>query len=462
MNRFFMVACFVIAPLFAGCLPQELVVWSPDGNRSAVISQNGDLYLCDEAGTLSPLALPPSLEHAVEKVAWLPDSKQLVLVAERSANSWDNAADVFEPQTRQRIIQIASKVQQELLVYEGEIDKFEPVSTSCQERDYIRLVLMYLRDHGNDDVRKKLAKSESIREMKVAISAIAICSSLNAKPQTRQITELAGENIYINVAPDGSAIAFTIENVIGSQTSLNVIADSANTMPKIVSENTSAFCDWTPDGHSLVFIQATGDINDAQFGAIATRRVRDDSGSILAELPEPQTHAGLVFSKDLQVRCMHDGTILFAAHDINLPCTTADLPQRASLYMINPARQAMLSPVFGRATYAEIPCDVRLFQLSPNREHIAVLSSDSEVTVVSLISGEVNIVQPIKAEGASRLMPTWRNDDELCFLSPVDGQETVENWQVVIWSLSKGSGRTISETWPSDVMRGFARSSDKH
>src|SRR5690554_3548404 len=96
MNRFFMVACFVIAPLFAGCLPQELVVWSPDGNRSAVISQNGDLYLCDETGTLSPLALPPSLEHAVEKVAWLPDSKQLVLVAERSANSWDNAADVFE------------------------------------------------------------------------------------------------------------------------------------------------------------------------------------------------------------------------------------------------------------------------------------------------------------------------------------------------------------------------------
>ena len=67
---------------------QDRVTWSPDGTRAAVLGDDG-LHVCDVAGKLSPVLVPD-----VRCVAWMPDSKRMVVCIEGESKNW--RAEVYE------------------------------------------------------------------------------------------------------------------------------------------------------------------------------------------------------------------------------------------------------------------------------------------------------------------------------------------------------------------------------
>src|SRR5438477_13122765 len=72
----------LLVAVIAGCDPEQLVVWSPDGSKAAVIGADG-LHICDPGGKLTPL-----LVKDVRKVAWFADSDRVAAVREVKIASW--------------------------------------------------------------------------------------------------------------------------------------------------------------------------------------------------------------------------------------------------------------------------------------------------------------------------------------------------------------------------------------
>jgi WD40-like Beta Propeller Repeat len=78
---------FLAALLIVGCVPDR-IVWSPDGSRAAVLGDDG-LHVCDVAGKLSPVLVP-----GATCMAWMPDSKRMVVCVEGESKNW--SAQVYE------------------------------------------------------------------------------------------------------------------------------------------------------------------------------------------------------------------------------------------------------------------------------------------------------------------------------------------------------------------------------
>src|SRR3954466_13735983 len=83
------VLCLVVAGML-GCDPEQVVVWSPDGSRAAVIGGDG-LHVADSSGKLSGV-----LVKDVRKAAWFSDSIHVVLAREVKVSNWKEACKYLE------------------------------------------------------------------------------------------------------------------------------------------------------------------------------------------------------------------------------------------------------------------------------------------------------------------------------------------------------------------------------
>ena len=91
--------------LFSGCVPEQRIIWSPDGEQAVVLGREDDeqtLYLCDGNGTLSPKLFDNAL-----RVAWRPDSRGLVLSRGQVVTSWAETEPLLAPEERSELVDIA-------------------------------------------------------------------------------------------------------------------------------------------------------------------------------------------------------------------------------------------------------------------------------------------------------------------------------------------------------------------
>ena len=72
--------------LLGGCLPDEFIWWSPEGQTAAVRTSKG-LRLAGTNGQLSAVILPGEIQSAT----WLPDGSSLVVSRSFKLTNWDAA-----------------------------------------------------------------------------------------------------------------------------------------------------------------------------------------------------------------------------------------------------------------------------------------------------------------------------------------------------------------------------------
>jgi hypothetical protein len=399
--------------LLSGCLEKHLV-WSPDGERAAVIAKGGTegtdgLYLCDADGKLTARLVP-----GVYRVAWLGDSQQLVVAREQKSADW---TEVTRMLGAQKAAEVATKAEaaweksagnrlEQWRVDQGGSGPFgtrsngELRARATGGDGYGGATMVYLWAHRADGLRALYSeKSEGIRAQDVFTGhELLMARIVDDRIQLgTTLHEGLSEIQDIRIAPGDRTVAFTEETTPGSdKESRLLLARIDGTGAVLVAERTSLFADWTADGRSLVYVQALGGgakKDDMRLASLVRCEVLGDQGQIkVAENTEDL--AGLMYSNATRVRCLRDGRILFNAIEFNLPVAKNDADaERERLFAIDPARQATLVRMIPRDREKHMPQVLAFFEVSPNEKQVLVGGYEGEVSVLTLSTGEVQQVQ---------------------------------------------------------------------
>lgn len=437
--------CFIIALLMAGCIPEQKVIWSPDGKQGAVLGFEDDmqtLYLSDSNGTLSA-----RLFDNVYRVAWRPDSQGLILVRNRMVDSWSELESQIVSEERVEIVQIANTA---LSVYQQTGDA-EYLSLQGYDDNYKNAACLYLKHR-----KTKLFEALNLEEEKPLTVGVFSLQKASVRGRHIEIEETVAASTLpiwdIRVSPRDNAAVFTCgdDDTASPSASLYIASLEGNSSVRQICRNVSWYPDWTPDGQSVVYAACAygSQNNDLQLGAIIRSRVIDESGHIISEFAEREELAGVVMNQFNRVRCAPDGEIIFTAFEIHLPASSFDMPENMNLFSIHPSRQAIVTRVVPRNIESYFGEVSWWFEFSPDYKHIAVVDSEDQVGVLTLASGEARSMGDKKTTG----LPSWRTASELtCTHS--DGEEDSDP-EIVMYSLQEDvEPITLSSNWPPALVK---------
>ena len=428
--------------LTAGCGVQR-IVWSPDGERAAVLGEQG-LCFSDPDGKLSGV-----LVSNVAMAAWFPDSRKLALIRSTDARSWADLQSHLRPGDRDQFVQQGQMVLKDL-------DAGHDWKAALNGLDHPEAVAIYLK--SLDGVKEKAGASWGDLDTKSAAVYELFVGAINDGQVTlgpvlvqtlRQPLPLG-----LRVSPAGNAIAMTTDGGKRHGARLAVVPSDGSAPEQIVSEESCAHPDWTKDGRCLVYINASGAMtsdDDMRLGSLTRRQVINAAGAV-----EIQTNhedlAGMLFDNSLGARCLSDGRILFIALDLQLPITGPDMPQRTQIFSLDPRHETTLTRLIPHSFMENLPQGIGFFEISPDEKQVRRAGAQGSVAVLSLADGNVTLLQA-EANDDAQSSPSWRGSDEVCFLSSRPTNSAGHEWEVTLWK--NGTNRVISADWPAEFRKGF-------
>lgn len=437
----------VAAGLLGGCLKERLV-WSPDGRRAAVITEDG-LYVSDEDGRLSP-----RLATGVYRVAWLGGSQQLALARSRKVADYPALAAALGPERTRALTAKAEAAWQKL-------QTGQPVKEVGEELgEDGGAVLLYLRERHREPLRKLLGSEwKELESAPAELHTIAIARLAGEKLEPGATLHESLASIQaLRPAPGGTAIAFTtkleLSATIDQGLHLFVVAADGSAPPASVASQVAAEPDWTPDGHSLVYLKAPGPAgreDHLRLGVLAQREVLTGDGRIR---PSEQIRelAGLAFQQGNRVRCLRNGRVLFSAPDLSLPIAGDNRDVREHLF----ALEATPEPTISRLTPAEpgaLPKSLSYFFVSPDDNQVLIGSDGGEVWLLTLATGAIDVIAPKIDGNKNYTAPAWRRSGEFTLLREAVASARSTARPVELF-LHRGRSETkFSQAWPDELLR---------
>lgn len=463
-----LVTILLAVSLAAGCIPEKRIVWSPDGKRAAIATDNG-LYFVDGDGKV----LKPRLPEGPATCDWFPDSHKVAVMHVRKAKHWDDLSPLFDGEKTAQIREEAENLKKRLLAYEGNWDDFKADPEDRLASDIEMASILYVRDRMPSGLEEKLGeKWTEAQAIETDIRRVQVFEVTDDELRPGRVLLTTTRGVAgLRVSPDGRHLAFLMPSAEGRDDTpaLHVLSlVDAPSMPstsggpsgpaRMISANTAFYYDWSPDGRSLAFIRGMGPEacgDNVQLGVLSTVCVADDKGKLLEEWRDSKDHTGLLFNCFLTVEWLSDGRLFFTSAELTLPATSRDMPQRWSVFAIDPRTPAGVIRVLGRDFGGDLEPDLAYFELSPDEKRLALPCADGRVCIYEMASGKTTALVGSELPGdKTRTLPCWRNNDEVCLTAPwveVEGEEP--KVRVVLWK--DGKLRSLSDTWPSEIEEGW-------
>jgi hypothetical protein len=431
--------------LASGCDVQR-IVWSPDGTRAAVLGDRG-LYLCDTQGNLSGL-----LASNVAMAGWFSDNRRLALIFKTSYGSWPDLERHLDAPDRERI---ARHAQTALANLNAGRDFDAAVNTDDLGDNEQHAVAVYLK--GAEGIRKWVSDWEAFEKRETDLYELRAGTVSNGEVTLgpawfRTLTEPAASPM-VRVSPGGTAIVLATAAGKHRGARLLVVPADGSSPAQTVSDDACAWPDWTADGRSLVYVRAVGTAtneDELRLGRLTRRQVMDSNGVAQVQTAGEDL-AGLLFDISDGVRCLSDGRILFLAVDAHLPATMQDIPEKPEIFVFDPQRQATISRLLPRVA-DETLRGAGSFDVSPDEKRLLIGGQKGAVSVVTLATGEVAVVQGPGTDDSPSL-PSWRGE-EVCFLAPAPTNAAGRKWEVTLWK-DGGTNQILSAQWPAEIRKGF-------
>jgi hypothetical protein len=462
MMRYLLRTCvLLVIVLFGGCVAQR-IVWSPDGTRAAVLGDDG-LHLCDVSGKLSPV-----LVADVKSVAWMPDSKHVVVSVQKVFKKWQ-AASRAVPDEVETARNNMNDVRDELAAAAKDWPTFfhntkEKLHLTDEQ---LTLTLMYLRDASAGVMVLKLDQkgqeayaAQEIHEDTIRLLDPDDAGSVAGSVLYRRTT--TGNGIQnLSVSPNGAAVLVSCSDAtpgLDEQDIFELLLVSTEGSKPVVLGKAAKFPDWSSEGKYVVFITpADWKQHQSQtlVGILARQQVVDDGGHFFDSnhLPAREDLAGLLFNELSRVRVANDGRILFSAAEISLPAAVKDVDTQPSIFAFAPGKQSTLTRVVPRGAAQALGDAAQYFELSPDARYVSIPFGDGRVSVLDIASGEAQIVQAETKRAGDKQselasIPVWRTATELTFVRPVANSTAHE---VVRYSLPDKTATVISADWPASI-----------
>lgn len=431
--------------LLAGCL-QERLFWSPDGARAAVLTADG-LYLTDPAGKLSPLLLPRAY-----RVAWLGDSRRLVVGHSREIKDFASLATALGPERTQRLTAKAESFWRQLLPLRTLKDL---PSSAIKADDDVGGITLYLREKYPAALKEKAgADWKDLEAMAAEWHTLSVARLDGDRLELGAILHAGLARIgEIRPAPGGLAVAFVTsielspEPEDSRQILLSPIDGSAPAL--VVANHTSASPDWSADGRSLWYCTTAGAGpsgnrgDDLRVGTLSSCRALDANGRIAVE-SQAEAHVSLIFHDRSRVRSLRDGRVVFNAAELHLPVSAKDRDTREGLFVVDPATNTVtrLCPA---EPLANLPPSLAGFDLSPDETQILVADGEGRVWLLTLANQKVELISE-RANREDAVAPAWRGPGEFTYLRKGDSRsELIQR---------RGASETvISAAWPEAMLQ---------
>src|SRR5687768_9460721 len=149
MKRTLMAAGVLLIGLIAGCDPEAMVVWAPDGKKAAVLGKDG-MYLCDGEGKLSKLLIPRAV-----KAAWFADSQRVLAVVGQEKGRWNDLEPYIGDAGRKKAVATAQRLKDELLRHEGQLEQLWERLIKTAPAEELYAGFLYLREGDQAELLKK-------------------------------------------------------------------------------------------------------------------------------------------------------------------------------------------------------------------------------------------------------------------------------------------------------------------
>jgi hypothetical protein len=361
---------------------------------------------------------------------------------------WTDIDKVISSEERERLMQGAKTVLAEFKAGPGLADAFNALNG--------------LGDYEKNAIAAYLAQSEGTKET-AGTNWDALQQKEASVLQIRIGTLNEGKLMFgpalvttlrkivdIRICPTGSAIAYTAEGDKKDELQLLVVATDGSAPPQLVANNTACCSDWSVDGRSMLYARSLNDgaSSDQICLGTLTRRAVLSAEDKIAIQTNAEDLAGFLFDANNKVRCLSDGRIIFAAADLHLPCTVADMPQQAQLFALDPEREATVIPLIPRGTQEDLPSKPDFYETSPDGKRIVISGEKGGVTVLTIATGAIDTVQAAGTNDTVSV-PAWRSSSELCYIFSTNGQPA----QVALWN--NGTNQMLSAKWSPDIRNGF-------
>jgi hypothetical protein len=439
------VAGLLIAMMLTGCIPEQKMVWSPDGKQAMLLS-DGKLYRCDSDGTLSA-----ELLDGVSKVAWLGDSSHLVVAREVEFTDWSQVEGLLEPAEREKLIALTDGVYRDY-AKNGDFEQalknvVEPARLSDAQGGMVGL---YAKQHYPD-----LFAAANLEEKNPLSVGVFMIETAEMKDGAflagARIATVTATVQDLRISPDDRNVAF-IRGDDNSVVDLYVVSLDGASAARRVAQNVALFPDWSRDGRFLVYAVlgvAPGD--ELALGSVNRRQIADENG-LLEEFSDPEELVGVITHPFIRIRCLPDDSIVFTAMEVHLPAVAGDMPEYMNFFRFDPRRPATVERMFPRKIESSFGDASELFELSPDGQHIAFVDAETRTAVLTVATGELKRM-PDSADDAANMLPSWRGNSELTFVCSLGDENGPKHGAVVRCSLD-GDPVVVemSASWPDEVL----------
>lgn len=468
------IPCLAVAAIVFGCVPKRYE-WSPDGQWMTVISNDG-LSFADADGKLLPGTI-----KGVNVATWFGDSRRLLVSRQSEATTWAQISPLLTPEQSNEIAEAARHAGDTLTNFDwktadpknpwGSVETAIVNQETKAKRDtsiYQSMgaaIGIFMREHADDALRQKIPPErwKDLMELTQTVNSVEVYTfDSNGLKLGATVMTTLWDVRELRVSPTGNAAIVVTQGQMANSwkgedhaNDLWIGATSGNQPAQKMVSLTSQYPDWSSDGRDIVFVRASQppEGNQVVLGTLNRMPVIGDDGAILKAPQAPVGVAGLLYSELSRVRCLKDGQIIFASAAVTLPATPGDMPQRPLLFCLNPQISPSVHCLITQQAAQQIGDAAQYFEVSPDESRVCIPDGTGKVTVVDLASGVVTTVQdkPVLVDndkGSLVTVPAWRSADELTFAAPGDQKGTTN---VVLWSISKNSGKVLSADWPAGM-----------
>jgi hypothetical protein len=442
----------VFVLMLTGCLPEERVWWSPQGDVAVVAAGDMVQLVTADGHSSRPLNLGRQ-DELIKSVSWLRDGSGFVAQRTRVVAKWDELRGLI-PAEETRSVEMMLPLVIPLL--EAAASLGDPAKTLEDMISGLSEEQMTRFAHATR--RKFEQEPERVEKLLLALpKGDELVSSFNKSGTGYEISELCvfkldGEVVsekkslassllrpalMPRMSPRHDTLAFLRLDADGESVALEVITLDAGAMQTVARQVSGAF-DWTPDGRALVFMAPLGGEGE-KLQSIHRLTVIEENGS-LAKPGKPVTLATAITLNRPVVQVLADGRVLFASQPVTLPATGTGPELAPRLYVIA-ADGSAVTPI--PTAPGDLPVNLGFFIASPDGKRVAVVESETDaVAVVEIDTGKTQIISPPNPRWQCRTMPAWKSATELTFAALHDGAPA---W--MLWSEGKPL-RCISESWP--------------